>query len=87
MGGDEFVAFIMDIDEERIMAVCQRIQDLASSFNTESDKPYNIGISTGLYRFDTIDGESIDQLMSGADRDLYNNKKKKVKVVLKETAV
>ncbi|MBP0962396.1 MAG: GGDEF domain-containing protein [Oscillospiraceae bacterium] len=87
VGGDEFVAFIMDIDEERIMAVCQRIQDLASSFNTESDKPYNIGISTGLYRFDTIDGESIDQLMSGADRDLYNNKKKKVKVVLKETAV
>ncbi|WP_044975987.1 GGDEF domain-containing protein [Ruminococcus sp. HUN007] len=84
VGGDEFVAFIMDIDEERIMAVCRRITNMAAAFNKESDKPYNIGISMGLYRFNTIDGESIDQLMSGADRELYSNKKNKVKVVLKE---
>ena len=84
VGGDEFVAFIMDIDEKRIKTVCRRIQDLAESFNAVSDKPYNIGISTGMYIFSTADGETIDQLMSGADKDLYNNKKNKVKVVLKE---
>ncbi len=84
VGGDEFVAFVMDIDEKRIKTVCRRIQELAASFNNVSAKPYNIGISTGLYLFNTADGESIDQLMSGADKDLYNNKKNKVKVVLKE---
>ena len=84
VGGDEFVAFVMDIDEKKIKTVCRRIQELAASFNNISDKPYNIGISTGLYLFNTADGESIDQLMSGADRDLYNNKKNKHKVVLKE---
>ena len=84
VGGDEFVAFIMDIDEKRISDVCRRIQDMAADFNKVSDKPYNIGISMGLYRFNTSDRESIDQLMSGADKELYKNKKNKHKVVLKE---
>lgn len=83
VGGDEFVAFIMDTDHDKLMSVCERIKKSAAEFNSNSDKPYNIGISIGLYCFNTADGESIDQLMSGADRDLYNKKKLKNRSVLK----
>lgn len=83
VGGDEFVAFIMDIGNDQLMSICKRIGESASHFNSISDKPYNIGISIGLYCFDTADGETIDQLMSGADRDLYNKKKLKNRSVIK----
>ncbi len=83
VGGDEFVAFIMDIEKEQLDAICRRIRDSAAQFNAESDKPYNIGVSMGIYFFDTFDGETIDQLMSGADRDLYSSKQKKNRSVLK----
>lgn len=83
VGGDEFVAFIMDIDKTQLETICQRIRDCADDFNSVSDKPYNIGVSMGMYFFDTYDRETIDQLMSGADRDLYNNKKNKSRSVLK----
>lgn len=84
VGGDEFVAFIMDIDEAQLQDLCRRIKDAAAAFNAASDKPYNIGISMGVYSFDTSDGETIDQLMSAADRDLYNSKKTRSRNILKE---
>lgn len=85
VGGDEFVAFIMDIDQPQIENICQRIRACASDFNEISDKPYNIGVSIGVYYFDTYNQETIDQLMSGADSDLYNSKKNKSRSVLKDS--
>lgn len=87
VGGDEFVAFIMDTDEQQINDICQNIKKCADSFNSESDKPYNIGVSMGVYFFDTFDRENIDQLMSGADGNLYISKKIKNRNILKNEAV
>ncbi len=84
VGGDEFVALVMDIDSNQIDDIRERVRRTACEFNRLSDKPYNVGISMGVYMFDTFSGESIDQLMSGADRDLYSRKKMKNRSVLKE---
>lgn len=83
IGGDEFVAFIMDIDKEQIDAICSRIRKCAADFNEASDKLYNVNISMGVYIFNTKDKETIDQLMSRADKVLYENKKSKSKTSLK----
>jgi len=83
IGGDEFVAFIMDIDKEQIDLICSRIKGSAKEFNTNSDKLYNVDISIGVYCFDPADNETIDQLMSKADKILYQNKKLKNKTALK----
>lgn len=83
VGGDEFVAFLIDTDEQQINDICQNIKNCADSFNKTSDKPYNIGVSMGVYFFDTFDEENIDQLMSGADGNLYINKKGKNRNILK----
>ena len=87
VGGDEFVAFLMDTDEQQINDICQNIKRCAESFNSESDKPYNISVSMGVYFFDTFDRENIDQLMSGADGNLYISKKSKNRNILKNEAV
>lgn len=83
IGGDEFVAFIMDIDQRQMDIICRRIESFTEDFNQKSDKPYNVGVSMGVYLFDIYDKESIDQLMSKADKILYENKKNKVKRVIK----
>lgn len=83
IGGDEFVAFIMDIDKEQIDTICSRIKNSAKEFNQNSDKLYNVDISIGVYCFDPADNETLDQLMTKADKILYQNKKMKNKTALK----
>ena len=83
IGGDEFVAFIVDIDSSQVNSICERIKKYAQNFNKRSNKPYNIYISMGVYCFNCMDNETIDQLMTNADRRLYENKKNKSQTPIK----
>jgi diguanylate cyclase (GGDEF)-like protein len=84
IGGDEFVALVLDVDERQMDQICMRIKSCACEFNRTSDKPYNIEVSMGVYMFDSYNRETIDQLMSSADKVLYANKKLKKKSPLKD---
>lgn len=83
IGGDEFVALIINIDNDGAELIRQNIKQSSYDFNISSDKLYNVNLSTGAYFFDTSNGENIDQLMTKADRVLYENKKKKSKTAIK----
>lgn len=83
IGGDEFVSFIPDTDEEAMKTICQNIKNMAAEFNKSSDKPYNVNVSLGFCCFDSADNETVEQLMTKADRALYENKKLKSKTVIK----
>lgn len=83
IGGDEFVAFIMDSESGQIDRLCAGIRERACEFNKNSSKPYNVDISIGVYCFNPCDGETIDQLMTRADKILYQNKKFKNKTAIK----
>lgn len=83
IGGDEFVALVMGIDKEQIETICSRIKQNAKDFNHNSDKPYNVDISIGMYCFNPENDETIDQLMSKADKILYQNKKFKSRTAIK----
>ncbi len=83
IGGDEFVALVMNIDKEQIDTICNRIKEHARNYNRNSNKPYNVDISIGVYCFDPDNNETIDQLMSKADKMLYQNKKFKNRTAIK----
>ncbi len=83
IGGDEFTAFITDTDCEEMNSVCASIKQMAADFNLTSDKPYYVNVSMGVYCFNSSDNETVEQLMMNADKILYENKKLKSKVVLK----
>lgn len=83
IGGDEFIAFVPDAGQSDMENICSAIRRMAKEFNDTSDKPYYVNISMGVYCFDSADGESLEQLMTNADRVLYENKKLKSKTALK----
>ncbi len=83
IGGDEFVAFIPDADNDKMNEICSAVKNMAAEFNKISDKPYNVGVSMGFYCFDSNDGENLEELMMKADRILYENKKLKSKTPIK----
>ena len=84
IGGDEFVAFIVDIEFSQVDSICTRIRRYVQNFNQHSNKPYNVDISMGVYCFNSMNNETIDQLMTNADRRLYENKKFKNKTPIKD---
>lgn len=84
IGGDEFVAFIPDADSDEMDRICSSVKNTAAEFNSTSDKPYYVNISMGVYCFDSADNETVEQLMTNADRILYENKKLKRKSIIKE---
>ncbi len=83
IGGDEFVGFIPDTDSTEMSCICSSIKNMAAEFNQISDKPYYVNISMGVYFFDSADKETVEQLMTNADKILYENKKLKSKTVIK----
>jgi diguanylate cyclase (GGDEF)-like protein len=75
IGGDEFVA----MDRAGLYDSCEaldvNIHNAFTKLNQTSDKPYYVEVSVGYYVF-TL-GEELDftEIMSRADRSLYQNKK------------
>ncbi|MDO5558834.1 MAG: GGDEF domain-containing protein [Oscillospiraceae bacterium] len=84
IGGDEFVAFVMEAEEKCLYSVIDRIKKCADEFNQSSQKPYNVELSLGVYCFNSYDGETADNLMSKADHILYENKQHKKSTPIKD---
>ncbi len=84
MGGDEFVCLIADKDiEKRIQKVIKKIQEQFDTFELENVPKFHLGISIG---FSIYNGEqmSLDELVSMADRAMYEQKNKKKRVLEKD---
>ncbi len=74
-GGDEFIVFgAYEYDNAIPLFYRSRIDGYLSRYNSSSEKPYNVGISTGFF-LDFTDGyENIDQCLKIADERMYENK-------------
>ena len=77
IGGDEFVALLLDKGCETEKHICQTVKDKNSAFNAVSDKPYYIEMSMGYHKFTCRDGLILPELLEKADRALYSEKKKR----------
>lgn len=79
MGGDEFAAFAIVNEKNFTSMIRERIRKSMKAFNDQSDKPYYVNISVGIYEFIIDENVNIEQAFSKADADLYIEKKEKKK--------
>lgn len=84
IGGDEFAVFAICESSEVIKKIPTRIKEIAAKFNKNSDKPYNVTVSVGVYEFDCGKEKKIQDYMDKADTALYDDKKYKPRDIMKE---
>lgn len=77
IGGDEFVVIALDTKDEDISSIRNRIENAIERFNNESDRPYIISISIGFTAYTPKERMTLDELLSKADTEMYNEKKRK----------
>ena len=76
-GGDEFFIFGADYDEEKAVALRDRIMAALEICNRNAGLPYQLSVSLGACITIPPKGSSIFQLITIADNRMYEEKKKK----------
>lgn len=73
--GDEFIAVLPGVDKEGTVHSIRRIQEAVKrrTINVEGEEVPPVGVSIGSATF-PVDGRDPDQLLSVADRAMYQNK-------------
>lgn len=76
LGGDEFAVLLISADRtDNQQAIFERFEQNLKTFNEQSQKAYELRISTGIVQYDFEAPCSIEELMSRADTLMYENKK------------
>ena len=83
LGGDEFVALTRIDENITTNKIDQEIRNNFAKFNKICDKPYYIETSVGLYQFKGEESILVANLISEADKYLYEAKKHRRKSVKK----
>lgn len=85
IGGDEFIMFGSGIfDDEKLKSYPLRIQEYLDHYNSNSSKPYLIGISLGIFCQKVSQDSTLEEWIEKADENMYANKKGKVKIYRKD---
>ena len=79
MGGDEFVVLAVTGTDCDIQKVKSRISKVTDFYNRQADKPYHIGMSTGIHKFKCNPKIDIYEVLDIADGLLYEEKVEKRK--------
>ncbi len=74
IGGDEFVVLAIDIAEGKAAALARRLRERIQARNTERGRPYQVSFSLGLARYDPERPSSLQELLTAADRKMYQEK-------------
>ena len=77
IGGDEFIALAITGADCNVDSMKARIEKVTKQHNVTADKPYLIGMSTGIYKFTCSNKIDIYDVMNNADRLLYEEKIRK----------
>ena len=78
MGGDEFLVILPDSSLAQCGYVCRVIEKKLEEINNTISKPYNLSFSFGLAEFNPVNPVGLDELISIADKAMYQNKKEKI---------
>ncbi|MGB5159284.1 MAG: GGDEF domain-containing protein [Desulfobacterales bacterium] len=77
LGGDEFAALAIDMKEENPEIFTSRLDYLIEKQNEQENRTYKLSISIGGSFQDPENPRSIDELISQADKLMYEQKKQK----------
>jgi diguanylate cyclase (GGDEF)-like protein len=76
IGGDEFVSLIIE-PSDGAQSIVPRLQEKLDFHNTKMDRPYKLSLSIGLAQYNPEQPCTIDDLLSMADKLMYEQKQKK----------
>ncbi|MBU0681296.1 MAG: cache domain-containing protein [Proteobacteria bacterium] len=80
LGGDEFVALLLEVpDEENEQTVITRLQGQLQTANSKAARPYQLYLSTGVGHYKHKKPCSLEEILSAADNQMYEQKKMKAK--------
>jgi diguanylate cyclase (GGDEF)-like protein len=78
LGGDEFAVLLTDkSDVTSIDSATSRLEDALQKINEQHNRAFPLALSYGVIRYDPEAPCSLEELLSGADRLMYQNKNKK----------
>ena len=77
LGGDEFVILATENPETTIGTVTIRLKANLDDHNTKGNKPYKLSLSMGISHYNPDHPVSINELLSEADKLMYEEKEQK----------
>ncbi|HEX7588095.1 MAG TPA: diguanylate cyclase, partial [Anaerolineae bacterium] len=79
LGGDEFAVLAVESAEDSAGILSTRLRKNLAAHNACANRPFHLSLSVGITRYDPAAPCSIDNLMAGADKLMYEQKKQKSK--------
>ncbi len=77
VGGDEFAALAIDSTDETEDVLINRLQNAFEALNRLRGGRHTLSLSTGVARSDPGEPSSLDELMTRADKSMYQQKRTK----------
>ena len=73
-GGDEFIVFVSDVEDEVINKIKKRIKDNLEIINKSKKLRYTLALTVGHSKYDPSKKESLKEVIERADKDMYDKK-------------
>jgi len=77
IGGDEFVVLAIDVAEGKAVSLARRLREKVAGRNARPGQPYEVSFSLGLARYDPDRPAALGELLTQADRRMYQDKTSK----------
>ncbi len=77
IGGDEFVLLPVEVSEEGVPFIIDRLEERLEEYNRSGRLPFKISLSTGMSIFDPEKPRSLDELLIVADQAMYDRKRQR----------
>jgi diguanylate cyclase (GGDEF)-like protein/PAS domain S-box-containing protein len=74
IGGDEFVVLAIDVAEGRVAALARRLREKIQARNSRAGVDYPVSFSLGIARYDPDRPSTLLDLLTLADRRMYQDK-------------
>lgn len=78
LGGDEFCVLLSGSSALEATAAAERLHSHAARFNESSESGPRLSLSVGLADWDPASDETVEELMTRADREMYAHKRSKI---------
>ncbi len=82
LGGDEFAVLALEASDESAELLVVRLKERIGEFNRLGREPYQLSVSIGMARHDADLRMRLEDLVTEADRAMYEEKRRKRKAVL-----
>lgn len=80
MGGDEFAILAIEASKANIDTINRRLKEHIDIHNAKANRQFELSMSIGISRFYPDSQQSLDDLITQADEQMYLQKRKKKKI-------